>query len=174
MRIGLRATMFLGVVVCGIVADRLERAHANLHDCGKPVVDSDVVTTSDALFVLAASTGTETCPLCECDLDNSGGVFSSDALIALNASVGNPVLLICPACSGGASCGGLPGYNATPDTPDESRPTSGPTKFCALSCNQTSIKSRLQASCGSGTGRFTFNCTSTDSRFPRTSGIRRS
>jgi hypothetical protein len=74
--------------------------------CADPVAltsgnesSADLVTATDALFVLRAAVGLETCALCVCDPDDSGGVAATDALLTLNAAVGQPVSLECPACS---------------------------------------------------------------------------
>jgi hypothetical protein len=56
------------------------------------------VTASDALFVLRAAVGSQTCPLCVCDVDDSGTIVSSDALRTLRAAVGQQVALVCPDC----------------------------------------------------------------------------
>jgi uncharacterized delta-60 repeat protein len=78
--------------------------------CGDPVnfsfhareatgfaLDADV-TSSDALFILRTSVGSETCELCLCDVDDSGAIVASDALLTLKAAVGQQVTLACPAC----------------------------------------------------------------------------
>lgn len=57
------------------------------------------VTASDALFILNAAVGIQTCELCVCDADGSGGVAATDALLTLQAAVGQPVPLECPPCS---------------------------------------------------------------------------
>ena len=61
--------------------------------------DVPVVTATDALFVLRAAVGTETCALCVCDTNGSGTITASDALVALNFAVGQPIELMCPPCS---------------------------------------------------------------------------
>lgn len=65
--------------------------------CGDP--DSNGLTATDALFILATAVGLQTCPTCVCDVDGSGAVAASDALLALQAAVGAPVSLECPPCS---------------------------------------------------------------------------
>ena len=57
------------------------------------------VTASDALFILGAAVGIQTCDLCVCDADGSGGVAATDALVTLRAAVGQPVSLECPPCT---------------------------------------------------------------------------
>lgn len=42
---------------------------------------------------------TLTCPLCTCDVDNSGKVTATDALRVLKKAVGQGVQLACPVCS---------------------------------------------------------------------------
>jgi hypothetical protein len=56
------------------------------------------VVASDALFVLKAAVGSLQCPLCTCDVDNSGAITASDALRTLKKAVGQPVTMTCPAC----------------------------------------------------------------------------
>jgi hypothetical protein len=65
--------------------------------CGDPNGDRRY-TASDALLALRAAVGSGTCPLCLCDLDDSGGVTASDALAILRNAVGAAVGLSCPAC----------------------------------------------------------------------------
>lgn len=72
--------------------------------CADPVAPltfgdtGSVVTASDALFILGAAVGAQTCELCVCDTDGSGGIAASDALRTLNAAVGVEVPLLCPPC----------------------------------------------------------------------------
>jgi hypothetical protein len=76
--------------------------------CGDPVpftagstaatLDANAVTASDALFILRAAVGLETCQLCVCDVDDNAATSATDALAALRASVGLPVSLTCPTC----------------------------------------------------------------------------
>lgn len=65
---------------------------------GRPA-SADAVTASDALFILGAAVGIQTCELCVCDADGSGGVAATDALVTLRAAVGQPVALECPPCT---------------------------------------------------------------------------
>jgi hypothetical protein len=74
--------------------------------CADPVAltvgraaNADQVTASDALFILGAAVGIQTCELCVCDADGSGGVAATDALVTLRAAVGQPVSLDCPPCT---------------------------------------------------------------------------
>lgn len=77
--------------------------------CGDPVAlvarfsasgagESRAVVASDALFVLRAAVGSETCALCTCDVNNSGSVSAPDALLVLRKAVGQDVLFACPPC----------------------------------------------------------------------------
>jgi hypothetical protein len=72
--------------------------------CGDPLPDaaataSALVTASDALFILRAAVGSESCNLCVCDVDTSGAVAASDALAVLQFAVGIDVAMSCPPCS---------------------------------------------------------------------------
>jgi Tol biopolymer transport system component len=74
--------------------------------CGDPIPDTSqtgsdtkVTTASDALFLLQAAVGLQTCELCVCDVNDSGNVTASDALAALGFAVGQAIELSCPACS---------------------------------------------------------------------------
>jgi exonuclease III len=74
--------------------------------CADPVAltaghapSTDLVTASDALFILGAAVGIQTCDVCVCDADGSGGVVATDALLTLQSAVGLPVTLQCPPCS---------------------------------------------------------------------------
>jgi hypothetical protein len=58
-----------------------------------------VVTASDALFALQSAVGTVLCPVCVCDVNESGDVTATDSLIMLQAAVGVPISLTCPPCS---------------------------------------------------------------------------
>jgi hypothetical protein len=58
-----------------------------------------VVTASDALIVLRTAVGTAQCPLCVCDVNDSGGITATDALTVLRYAVGQPVTLDCPPCA---------------------------------------------------------------------------
>jgi CSLREA domain-containing protein len=58
-----------------------------------------VITASDALIALSASVGTADCPLCVCDVNDSGGTTATDALILVRYAVGQPLSLDCPPCS---------------------------------------------------------------------------
>jgi hypothetical protein len=57
-----------------------------------------VITASDALFILQAGLGLQSCALCVCDVNGSGSITASDALLALMAAIGQSVVLSCPSC----------------------------------------------------------------------------
>jgi CSLREA domain-containing protein len=57
------------------------------------------ITASDALIALNAAVGVSQCPLCVCDVNDSGGTTATDALALLGFAVGLPVTLDCPACT---------------------------------------------------------------------------
>lgn len=58
------------------------------------------VTASDALNILLVAVGADDCPLCICDVDDSGAVTATDALAVLAHAVGQNVALTCPPCGG--------------------------------------------------------------------------
>jgi cysteine-rich repeat protein len=79
--------------------------------CGDPVGNGEspqvrvatastpnVVTASDALFVLQAAVGGPACANCVCDVNASGTVTASDALAVLQSAVRTPDLLACMPC----------------------------------------------------------------------------
>lgn len=74
--------------------------------CGDPVVDAGsfdplraaIITASDALFILNAAVGLQSCEPCICDVTGEGSVTASDALRLLSAAVGIDVTLDCPPC----------------------------------------------------------------------------
>ena len=63
--------------------------------CGVPITRGDKPLVSDALFILRASIGLESCTICECDVNTDLMITVSDALGVLQASVGIPVTLYC-------------------------------------------------------------------------------
>lgn len=77
--------------------------------CGDPLSDpsaidgfaarASLITATDALLVLGASVGLQTCKNCICDVNDSGSVTSTDALIVLQVVVGLDVSLDCPPCT---------------------------------------------------------------------------
>jgi hypothetical protein len=56
------------------------------------------LSSSDALLVLKAGVGTESCQLCVCDVNDSATITSGDALLVLKKAVGQAVVLDCPVC----------------------------------------------------------------------------
>lgn len=67
--------------------------------CADPAEPFDLVTASDALFVLRSSVGILSCAPCQCDANGSGSATASDALSVLRFAVGHEVILNCPDCS---------------------------------------------------------------------------
>ena len=65
--------------------------------CGDPDQDAGI-TATDALFVLRAAVGAETCFSCICDVDDSGRVTALDALMELDVAVGRELTLACASC----------------------------------------------------------------------------
>ncbi|MFT4571836.1 MAG: Tol biopolymer transport system component [Hyphomicrobiaceae bacterium] len=66
--------------------------------CGAPKSKDNGPLASDALFVLKAAVGLDSCMPCECDVNDDGRIASSDALNVLRAAVGQiGVVLECPA-----------------------------------------------------------------------------
>lgn len=72
-------------------------------DCGKPgtsgLGNGDAPTAGDALIVLKAAVGAETCSRIICDVENNGKVSAADALKVLSKAVGQAVTLTCPTCA---------------------------------------------------------------------------
>lgn len=67
--------------------------------CGAPVSGKfwpDLPVASDALYVLKAAIGLESCALCECDVDSSGDIKVADALNVLITALGNGAEPNCP------------------------------------------------------------------------------
>lgn len=64
--------------------------------CGSPL-DNGSPTINDALYILRAAVGLETCELSLCDVDNNGIINTSDVLLVLRFVVGLPANLNCPA-----------------------------------------------------------------------------
>jgi hypothetical protein len=65
--------------------------------CGDP--DGNGRTTAgEALLALQTAVGFGTCPLCLCDINNSGTVTTADALGMLRAATNLPAALNCPSC----------------------------------------------------------------------------
>ena len=70
--------------------------------CGDPT-DDGVRNITDALFILRAAVGLQSCALQICDVDSSLKITTADALRSLMFSVGLPVELFCPELS--LTCG---------------------------------------------------------------------
>ena len=66
-------------------------------DCGDGALNGGV-TATDALAALRAAVGSGECPLCVCDVNDSGSITASDSLTILQFSIGQPVPLTCPDC----------------------------------------------------------------------------
>ncbi len=72
--------------------------------CGDPVAmtlgagHAALKTATDALFILRAAVGFESCSLCVCDVNSDGKISATDALAVLKSAVGQQVSLSCPAC----------------------------------------------------------------------------
>jgi cysteine-rich repeat protein len=86
-------------------------SNCTIEQCGDPVASStavtgsidpqpttNAVTASDALLVLRAAVGGQSCALCVCDVNDDGVVTATDALIVLKTAVGTGGALLCPAC----------------------------------------------------------------------------
>jgi hypothetical protein len=99
-----------------------DHASAALGDCGQPVSAGNASTASDALFILQAAVGSQSCEPCVCDVDGapSATITASDALRVLRRAVGQPLVLVCPDCPAGEcdassppECGGACGAGLT-------------------------------------------------------------
>lgn len=62
--------------------------------CGDANGDNNI-TTTDALYILYAAVGLQTCTLAACDVDGNGQVLTGDSLRVLQFAVGLPVELSC-------------------------------------------------------------------------------
>jgi cysteine-rich repeat protein len=72
-------------------------AECEAFSCGVPTSTTETTPrTSDALFVLKAGVGSESCDLEVCDINDNGAVNATDALQVLRAAVGQNVTLNCP------------------------------------------------------------------------------
>lgn len=65
-------------------------------DCGDPALAFGKITAVDSLYILRTAVDLQKCPLCVCDLDNSGTILANDALADLRSAVGLPQVLSCP------------------------------------------------------------------------------
>lgn len=87
--------IFISNTSGGIEVDHLQLNKCHL--CGDANADLKLAA-SDALFVLRAAVGTETCALCVCDSNGSGDLSVADALAVLRRSVGTTAPEDCPSC----------------------------------------------------------------------------
>lgn len=85
------------------LAPTVGHAVADGAECGRPQTAGAEPAASDALYVLLAGVGVETCPACVCDVDDSASITATDALRVLGSAVGQPVTLSCPACESSSS-----------------------------------------------------------------------
>lgn len=87
-----------GLVIClGLIAGSSDVAVAGLGDCSQPVSTGVTPKSSDCLFILQVSVGTEVCePACICDPTGAGGATSTDSLLCLKKAVGEEIELLCP------------------------------------------------------------------------------
>jgi len=116
-----RATAAVLAAVLAFLPAAPKRAAAALGDCGQPISGGNSPTASDALFILQAAVGSQTCALCVCDVDGgaSATVSASDALRVLRRAVGQSIELVCPDCSvrcedsSAPECGGTCGSART-------------------------------------------------------------
>jgi hypothetical protein len=60
---------------------------------------AEVISATDALYILQVSVGLLTCQICVCDVDGGGSIAATDALITLRKAVNLPATLNCPPCS---------------------------------------------------------------------------
>ena len=67
-----------------------------ISQCGD-INDDGRVTATDALFVLQAAVGLQTCAVEICDANGDGDISATDASMVLAAAVGLPVDFVCPA-----------------------------------------------------------------------------
>ena len=129
-------------------------------ECGRPSSVGPGASASDALYVLLAGVGIETCPACICDVDDSLAVTATDALKVLQSAVGQQIALACPAC--GEAIGGL--FEAP-------NPWNENVESAAVSPQSDTILSALENAGGWGTGTFridfSFHLMDADASTPR-------
>jgi hypothetical protein len=80
------------------VAMLAKPAEAAQGDCGQPLSTGSGPSASDALFVLRAAIGLDTCDACVCDVDATGTVTAGDALLVLKRAVGENIAMACVQC----------------------------------------------------------------------------
>lgn len=73
-------------------------AHADQGDCGQPITTGANPAASDALYVLRAAVGIDSCASAVCDTDGSCVVTAGDALRLLGYVTGQPYELSCDLC----------------------------------------------------------------------------
>jgi hypothetical protein len=156
MRLAMLALCFaLATVAAGPAAALVDNA-----ECGRPSSAGAAPSASDALYVLLASVGIETCPACICDVDGSLAVGATDALRVLQSAVGNPVELSCPACE--------PSVDRLFEAPN---PWNEVIEDAPLSPESDTILTALADAGGWGTGTFridfSFHLMDADSSTPR-------
>ncbi len=93
-----RPAIFAAVLVLSLVCSAAQ-TRADLGDCGQPISTGASPVATDALFLLGAAVGTQTCDLCVCDVNDDAAITATDALIDLNAAVGQAVSLDCSSCA---------------------------------------------------------------------------
>jgi hypothetical protein len=71
---------------------------ADLGDCGQPITSGAAPAASDALYVLRAAVGIDSCAAMVCDTDGSCTVTAGDALRLLSHVTGQPYALVCDLC----------------------------------------------------------------------------
>ncbi len=111
------------------------RKDCSIIPCGD-VNDDGVRNATDALFVLRASVGLESCSLLICDINGDLKIRASDALRLLQYAVGLPVALQCPDVS--VTCGN--GYLEVKETCDDGDTSYNNGQYCNSAC--------LLVSCG--------------------------
>jgi|GEM_PF-1137426 len=97
--------------------------------CGD-VNDDGVRNATDALFILRAAVGLDSCSLLVCDVTGDLHILASDALRSLQYAVGLPVLLECPDLS--VTCGN--GYLETKETCDDGDAMYDNGQYCNSAC----------------------------------------
>ena len=85
-------SVFLGSFV------HIPTAGAALGDCGQPITTGSEPAASDALYVLRAAVGIDSCAAMVCDTDGSCAVTAGDALRLLSYVTGQPYELLCNLC----------------------------------------------------------------------------
>jgi len=81
------------------IRDRASLGTTGSGVCGAPVTGLDRPTMRDGFAIFEQVVSVGECPLCECDLDDSGTVTASEFSATVNAALGNPLVEPgCPAC----------------------------------------------------------------------------